>query len=164
MGAKFTALATATATVNKYGTPCKKDVDCTNGTAKYGIAGVSTAIAITGTGNIAKSCCMYYEPTKKASGTTAQIAVSTASNTSLNQSYGLTSTVGEYNLYCNTDFPSLITSFKTTTSYASYDSKTGLVVGLAANGASEAKFYCDGGAQAVAFATLAVAAASISMY
>ena len=163
MGAKFTALTTSTATVNKYGRACKTDVECTNGTLKYGVSN-TTATAITVAADIAKSCCMYYEPTKKASGTTAQIAVSTASNTSLNESYGLTSTVGEYNLYCNTDFPSLITSFKTTTSYASYDSKTGLVVGLAANGASEAKFYCDGGAQAVAFATLAVAAASISMY
>jgi hypothetical protein len=79
MGAKFTALAKATTTVNLQGLACKIDVDCTNGTAKYGIDGVSTAPAITVAADIKKSCCWYFEPTKAPSGTTAQIAVTTAS-------------------------------------------------------------------------------------
>ena len=67
-------------------------------------------------------------------------------------------------MYCNFDYQQTVTDFNNTTKNASYDSSTGLLVGLKANGSINQKIYCDGGAKTVTFATLAVAAAFVSMY
>jgi hypothetical protein len=46
------------------------------------------------------------------------------------EAYGLTSTVGEYNLWCMSDYPAMILSYFDTTKYQGYDVKTGVVTNL----------------------------------
>jgi hypothetical protein len=163
MGAKFVSLATPTATVNTLGVPCKVDADCTNGKGKRGVD--KTAVtAITDATKIKESCCMYLERTVLPNGTTAETKVGTDLNITYYNYYGLTKNLGEANLYCDSSYPTTIKNYKDTTKTASYDAATGLVVTLKANGAQQLKSYCDGGAQTLAVATMAVAAAAISMY
>ena len=165
MGAKFVALSTPSATINKYGVGCKTDADCTN-KRQYGLSTNQTFYtAITVAADKAKACCLYHEVTKAPSGTTAEIKEATDSFKSTNESVGLTSTVGEYNKFCTTNYPRMITDYTTagSTSYSSYDAKTGLLKFTQAKGAVEMKSYCDGGAQALALATVAAAAVSVSM-
>ena len=145
MGAKFVALATPTATVNTNGVACKTDDDCTNGKATYGVAKTALA-AITVAADKENACCWYFEPVKAPSGTTAEIAAGDALQVVYKNYLGITTTIGEYNKYCTFDYPDTIADFKDTTKNTSYDSATGLVVGLKANGSINSKNYCDGGA------------------
>tara|TARA_B110001450_G_C17536274_1_gene446722 strand:+ start:490 stop:909 length:420 start_codon:yes stop_codon:yes gene_type:complete len=139
MGAKFVALSTPTATVNLLGVGCKTDADCTGATT-YGVNKTAKA-AITVAADKAKVCCYYQEITKAPSGTTAEIAVATANFKLGNDYYGLTSTVGEYNKYCNFDYPAGLKGFTVAgqTDYTSYDAKTGLLILAKKNGAYQQK-------------------------
>ena len=107
---------------------------------------------------------MYFERTVLPNGTTAEVKAGTDLNTAYYNQLGLTKNLGEANLVCDYKYPTTIAGYKDTTKNASYDAATGLVVTLKANGAQQFKSYCDGGAQTLAVATMAVAAAAISMY
>ena len=163
MGAKFVALATPTATVNTNGISCKIDADCT-GAVTYGVNKTARA-AITVAADKAKYCCNIIGLTKAASGTTAETTQAKTLFTSYKNSVGVVLEIGTYTKYCVSDYPATITSYTVAgqTSYNGYDAKTGLLKYAKINGAFEAKTYCDGGAQALALATVAAAAVSVSM-
>ena len=166
MGAQLSAQPTAVASpaVNLYGgTGCKTDVDCTN-ERKIGVGGATVVPAITDAAAKAKTCCLYNALTKDASGTDAEIALAKAEWKKEYEGYGLKNVVGYYNKVCFTDYPAVISNFYDKTKYEGYDSKTGTGTALKANGAYQFKVYCDGGANALAFATIAAASATISMY
>ena len=125
MGAKFVTLAAGSASLNTDGHACKTDADCT---ATYTSGNKTVFPALTSTADKAKTCCMYREVVKAPSGTTAQAKAGTDEFTTFKNFAGVSNTVGEYNLYCNRDYPLTITDYTTkTTKFASYDSKTGLV-------------------------------------
>ena len=96
------------------GVACKVDDDCTNGKGTYSV-NKTTLAAITVAADKAKACCWYSEYVKAPSGTTAEIAAGDAILLTYNQYYGLTQTVGEYNKYCNLNFPGTVADFKLTT-------------------------------------------------
>ena len=79
--------------------------------------------------------------------------------------YGLSKVVLDYKKYCVYDYPAAIASFTVagSTTYSRYEANIGKVHWAAAEGAMKTFYYCDGGAQALALATVAVAAVSISM-
>ena len=66
---------------------------------------------------------------------------------------------------CFDDYPSVIKDFKAggSNKYTSYDGETGKLVFAKTFGSTEELWYCDGGAQALALATVAAAAVSISL-
>ena len=85
--------------------------------------------------------------------------------TNFKNAAGVVLEIGTYNKYCVSDYPASIALYTVAgqTTYNGYDAKTGLLKYAKINGAFEAKTYCDGGAQALALATVAAAAVSVSM-
>ena len=86
-------------------------------------------------------------------------------NTVFDTYTGTVSKVGEYNKYCNMDYPTSIKDWTTNTiDFRSYDSKTGVLMMTTLYGVQQTKYYCDGGAQALAVATMAVATVAVTIY
>jgi hypothetical protein len=83
--------------------------------------------------------------------------------TTANTSYGYTKTVGEYNLYCNYDYPAAITATKANTTSLTYDSAKNTITYNADNGNRQYLAYCDGGATTLAVAATAAVALSVTM-
>ena len=166
MGAQLSTQPTPTASplVNaKGGATCKTDADCT-AERKVGVNGATTIPAVTDAAAKAKVCCTYNALLKEATGTTAEIANAKAEWKMEYEQYGNRNEIGYYNKICQTDYPAIIAMFNDKAKYASYDSSTGVGTALKANGSYQFKSYCDGGAKALAFATIATASATLSMY
>ena len=68
--------------------------------------------------------------------------------------------VGEETKYCNYTYPTTIEALKLT---STYDSKTGIAQYAADVGNIAVKTYCDGSATALAVATTAVVALTVSL-
>ena len=162
MGAKlgiYKPLTTPIGLINLGGSDCQNDGDCTDGTATVGMLKIKVLPLLYA--DKSKVCCMLFQPTVAGTGTVLEIARAAIYAGAI----GVNATPGFYNKYCAYDFPTTIkTVFDDKTVYKSYDDKTGLLIANPLYGSAQSKNYCDGNAKSLAFATLAVAAASISMY
>ena len=68
-------------------------------------------------------------------------------------------------MFCNVDYPQFISELSKKELYKSYETNTGIAVGTeTAYGGWMYKMYCDGSAATIAVASVAVAAASVSIY
>ena len=137
-------------TTNTGGTiDCTKDADC------YAANSAGSKTVATTDADKNKRCCMYYELMKEADNT-----VGKATQT-LYTTYGYPLGLNKYSKICNYNYPSTITNASTG---GTYDAAKGIFTADATNGKYELKEYCDGGAAALAVASAAVAAITVSLY
>lgn len=99
------------------------------------------------------------------SGTSAEKTLCDTALTTANTNNGYTKTVGEYNLFCNYDYPATITAIKAATTLVTWDGAKNTLTYKADNGGGNRQYltYCDGGATTLAVAATAAVALSVTM-
>ena len=138
-------------TTNTRGTTdCTKDADC------YAASTVNGGSRTEATTDAVKKlrCCMYYELVKPSDNDLGKVVIDSYTTR------GISMKENTYTKACNTNYPASFTNFA---DVGKYDSATGKLTGNSTYGNAEIKLYCDGGAAALAVASAAVAAITISL-
>ena len=154
MGNKFAALKTPN---NQSSIACTKDEDCY--VAAKGVFASTYPKVTAGSAEANKRCCMKQSIISGCSGSGKSACDLTEATNLLNT--GATVTPGEYSLYCQWDYPTLITAL-TADPTGTWDAKTNTLTASATTGANAVQVYCAG-AQALAVAVTASIALTYTM-